>query len=108
MSPVRAFVYNLAVGGHTAKEILSEVKKSFGKSAMKKPQVYKIITEVKASGDGADLRGYNTPKRVRTPEVIASVEALVTSDRRLTLRELVEETGINKFTIHNEAGPPAL
>ena len=34
MSPVRDFVVNLAIGGHSAKEILSEVQKTFGDKAM--------------------------------------------------------------------------
>ena len=62
MSPVREFVWNLAVGGHTAKEILLEVEKTFGKGGMKKTQVYQIMSEVKAGGDVADKRGLSTPK----------------------------------------------
>ena len=48
----------------------------------------------------ADKRGLSTPKTVRTPEVIASVEALVTSDRRISMKEIKEEIGISHGTVH--------
>ena len=64
MSPVCDFVWNLAVGGHLAKEILSEVDKTFGKEAMKTTQVYQILSEVKNRGSREDKRAGNPKKTV--------------------------------------------
>ena len=47
-----------------------------------------------------DKRDDNPKKTVQTPEVIASVEALIPSDRRITEAEIEEETGLSHGTIH--------
>ena len=83
MLPIRDFVCNLAVGGHTTSEILSEVERTFRIGAMSK-----------------SLSSHNPKKTVRTPEVIASVKALITSDRGITEAEIKEETGLSYVTVH--------
>ena len=100
MSPIRDFVSNLAVGGHNASEILSKVERTFGIGAMSKSQIYRIIFEVKSRANMRDKRANNPKKIVRTPEVIASVEALIASDRRITEAEIKEETGLSHKTVH--------
>ena len=63
-------------------------------------QVYRIIAFVRAGGDTTSQKGKATTKTARTPAVIASVEALVTSDWRLTVEEMSEELNIPHSTIH--------
>jgi histone-lysine N-methyltransferase SETMAR len=66
------------------------------------------MKKVKEGKNTEDLRGINTPKRVRSAAVIASVSAAVAADRRVTVRELASNHGLSIGTIdrilHKELG----
>ena len=70
-----------------------------GPKALSLSQVYRIIASVRAGGDTTSQKGKATTKIARTRSVITSVEALITSDRRLTV-EMSEELDILHSTIH--------
>ena len=99
MSTPREFTCSLAVGGHSAPEIVQELKKTFGPKALSLSQVYRIIASVRAGGYTSQ-KGKATTETAQTRSVIASVEALVTSDRRLTVEEMSEELDIPYSTFH--------
>ena len=99
MTKVRDFVYNLAKTGRTTKEILVDVEKAFGEKAMGRSQVYQILSEVKAGGNGDDRRRFNPKRTTRTPEVIEAVQSRIEADQRITLNELQEEFELCHGTI---------
>jgi histone-lysine N-methyltransferase SETMAR len=80
----------------------------YGDKSLKKTAIYDIMKKVKEGKNTEDLRGINTPKRVRSAAVIASVSAAVAADRRVTVRELASNHGLSIGTIdrilHKELG----
>ena len=100
MSPPRDFAASLAVGGHSASEIFTEVQRSFPENFLSMSQVYRIRAEVMKGSDMSDKRGKGSTKTARTPQNIASVEDIILRDRRVTMSEIEEETQIPHSTVH--------
>ena len=105
MGPVRDFAANLARGGADASKILQEIAGAFLLETMSRQNVNSIIRTVKAGHDASNQQGWNTEKRVRTPEAIAAVEAVVRGDRRCTVDQIEEETGLSHPTYSPDLAP---
>ena len=99
MGPVRDFAANLARGGADASKILGEIEAAFPDETMSPQNVNLIIKTVKAGLETADQRGLNTPKRARTADAIAAVEAVLLDDRRSTRDQIEAETGLSHANI---------
>ena len=83
-----------------AKDILSEVQKTFDDMAMLLSQIYRLRSKVSEGKDMSNHRRFNPKKPSRNPTNIALLEELVTCNQRLTLAEMEEKTGIPNATIH--------
>ena len=68
---------------------------------LSRSQVYHIFDQLRSGHDGSDGRGKNKDPTVRIQANIQAVAELIEDDRRLTVREISEETGIPKTTIHD-------
>ena len=108
MTRAHDFVVDLAKAGKSFREIQDMVSTVYGDKSLKKTAIYDIMKKVKEGKNTEDLRGINTPKRVRSAAVIASVSAAVAADRRITVRELASNHGLSIGTIdrilHKELG----
>jgi [histone H3]-lysine36 N-dimethyltransferase SETMAR len=108
MTRAHDFVVDLAKAGKSFREIQDMVSIVYGDKSLKKSAIYNIMKKVKEGKNAEDLRGINTPKRVRSADVIASVSAAVAADRRVTVRELASNLGLSIGTIdrilHKELG----
>jgi histone-lysine N-methyltransferase SETMAR len=84
------------------------VDAAYGDQTLQKTAIYAIIKKVKAGESTADLRHLNPKKTVRTPELIASVAAIVEEDRRLSMDKIAAAHGVSEKTIfkilHNDLG----
>jgi len=101
MTGVRDFVAGLARAGKPFKEIEDTVKKAYGDKALKKTQIYEIITLVKANKNTKDQRCLNPKKTKRTQTLIAAVAAAVENDRRVNIDDIASANGVSHGTIFN-------
>ena len=88
MGPVRDFAANLARGGANAMKILGDIAAAFPKQTMSHQNVNAIIRTINAGLETADQPGLKTPKRARTPDAIAAVEASLLDNRKFTLDQI--------------------
>jgi hypothetical protein len=65
------FVVDLAKSGKSFREIQDMVSIVYGDKSLKKTAIYNIMKKVKEGKNAEDLRGINTPKHVRSADVIA-------------------------------------
>ena len=99
MTRAHDFVVDLAKAGKSFREIQDMVSTVYGDKSLKKTAIYDIMKKVKEGKNTEDLRGINTPKCVRSADVIASVSAAVAADRWVTIRELASNLGLSIGTI---------
>lgn len=96
----RAVIKHLYIKGLTAKEIKAELDSVHGTSAPVYATVYNWINEFKRGRTSTeDEHRSGRPVDVSTPEMINKIHDMVLSDRRIKLREIVEETGVSKGTV---------
>jgi histone-lysine N-methyltransferase SETMAR len=107
MPGARDFVADLARAGKTYQEIKETVDAAYGDQSLQKTAIYAIIKKVKA-GESADMRHLNPKKTMRTPELIASVAAVIKEDRRLSMEKIAAAHGVSEKTIfkilHSDLG----
>jgi hypothetical protein len=108
MPGARDFVADLARAGKTYQEIKETVDAAYGDLSLQKTAIYAIIKKVKAGESTADLRHLNPKKTMRTPELIASVAAIIEEDCRLSMEKIAAAHGVSEKTIfkilHNDLG----
>ncbi len=108
MTRAHNFVVDLAKAGKSFREIEDMVSIVYGDKSLKKTAIYDIMKKVKEGRNAADQRGINTPKSVRSANIIASVSAAIAADRRITVRELASNHGLSIGTVdrilHKELG----
>jgi ABC-type Fe3+-citrate transport system substrate-binding protein len=85
MSPIWDFVAGLARAGKTFKEIQETTEAAYGKNALKKTQIYKIIKAVKEGKVTEDQRQHNRRRKVRSPDFVAEIATEVEDDQRITI-----------------------
>ena len=93
------FCYKLGKPTTETREILAQM---YGREAVSRKCVYewfKRFREGKETTEDEPCSG--RPSTSRTPEMIEKVRQMLAQDRRLTLRLIAEELGINKDTAHN-------
>jgi histone-lysine N-methyltransferase SETMAR len=95
----REIVVDFFTAGKSAKDCLQHLTELYKDAALSRSQVYHIFEQLRAGHDGSDGRGQNRDPAVRTPANISKVSELISSDRRRTVRELAEMTGIPKTTV---------
>lgn len=86
--------------GKSATECMRHLQDIYRHEALSRSQVYHIFDQLRCGHDGSDGRGKNRDPTVRTAANIQIVAALIQEDRCLTVRELAEESGISKTTVH--------
>ena len=99
MASQRNFIVTLINGGKTTDAIQSLTMDCYGDKAYTRRAINKIKAQINAGGDGKDGRTGSTPW-VRTEDNIKLIKDLVDTDGRLTINEMVEETGLKRSTIH--------
>ena len=95
----REIVVDCFKAGRSAKECMQHLQAIYGSEALSRSQVYHIFEQLREGHDGSDGRGDHRDPTVRTPANVAMVEELISDDRRLTVRELADLTGISKTTV---------
>jgi len=100
MTGVRDFVAGLARAGKHFVEIKKTVEDAYGDKALKRTQIYEIISKVKAGKNTSDRRHLNSKKTKRTQENIDAVAAAVLEDARVNVRDIVSALGLKKTTVH--------
>lgn len=98
MASPHDFVSALARTSKTSKEIKAIMDESYGPQGLSISQVRRIMAKVRNGEDPKDSRG-GSQKTARTPSNIKAVETLVDKDRRITVVELVEVTGLSNGTV---------
>jgi hypothetical protein len=98
MTGVRDFVAGLARAGKHFVEIKKTVEDAYGDKALKRTQIYEIISKVKAGKNTSDRRHLNSKKTKRTQENIDAVAAAVLEDARVNVRDIVSALGLAKTT----------
>lgn len=86
--------------GETGKETYSKILKVYGSASLSRAQVFlwhKKFKEGRESVEDEERAG--RPVAVRTDENALRVRALIREDRRLTVRMLASEVGINRETV---------
>lgn len=99
MAEARGFIHPLIRAGKSAKEVNELRKEVLGTRAISTSQVYKLVKKHKNGESFEDTRGQHGTKTVRTDDMIATVEAIVEEDRRVTYQEIEEETGLSHGTV---------
>lgn len=107
MASAHDFVIAMARTTKKANEIKTIMDESYGDKSLSISQVRRIMAKVRAGEDAKDNRG-GSKKTVRTVELIEAVEAMVNSDRRMTVRELAlnldTSTGTIEKVLHQDLG----
>jgi hypothetical protein len=68
--------------------------------ALKKTQLYEIITKVKEMKPAANQGVFNGKRRIRDQTFIDNVTTQVARDRDVNVRKLAEAHGVSTKTIH--------
>jgi hypothetical protein len=97
----RDIVVDFFKAGKSALECLRHLQDIYQDNALSRSQVYHIYDQLRSGHDGSDGRGKTKEPTVRTRANIEIVAHLIENDRRLTVRELSDESGIPKTTIHD-------
>jgi hypothetical protein len=96
---------DLAKGGKSFGDLKKLLDDNYGDKALKKTQIYKILKQVKM---GKNLRGFTKQKIKLNADLIASVAAAVTEDRRVSIQDLARAHGTSYGTIscilHSQLG----
>jgi hypothetical protein len=90
------FVVDLAKGGKSFGDIKKLADDVYGDMALKKTQIYEILKRVKMGKNTDNRRGFTKQK---TADLIASVAAAVTEDRRVSIQDLARAHGTSYSTI---------
>ncbi|XP_052748163.1 protein GVQW3-like [Galleria mellonella] len=86
--------------GETASETYAKIVKVHGDSALSRAQVFRWHTEFKEGRESVeDEARSGRPVEVRTDTNAQRVRALIREDRRLTVRMLASELGMNRETV---------
>ena len=100
MSDVRKFTINLAIGGHSAAEVLEDLRRTFGDRALSKSQVYKIVQDVRDGVDMSDHRGDRSRRTARTPEIIEAVSKYIEEDCRVSYEDIGQRFGLSPGSVN--------
>lgn len=100
MTRVRNFVADLAKAGKGVADIKKLVDAAYEDKSLSLSQIYRIVKLVRAGGNAEDQRRFNPKKTARTGDLVASVAAAVSENRRLTVRAIAKDLLASKDTVH--------
>lgn len=98
----RFFIETMRRNGRTAAEINQYLVKAWGEEAPSQATVYRTYKDL-ASGvrtEFSDDQHCGRPKTVCVPERVDEVDKIITQNPRITIAELVEETGISQGSMY--------
>lgn len=101
-SESRAVIKYFHLKGLKPKEIIDEIKTVLGEHAPSNATVYNWVNEFKRGRTStSDAERSGRPKEVTTQEMVEKIYEIITNDRRIKLREIVEIVNISYERVHN-------
>ena len=98
----RAVIKYLQKKGMSPSQIHEDVTATLGESAVSKGTVKRWFRSFECGRTSCeDEHGGGPPRSVTTPENINKVHDIVLQDRRIAIRDIVEETGFLYHSVHN-------
>jgi len=86
----------------TATETLQMIQEAYGEDALSRTQVFQWHKNFREGRDDVhDKQRVGPPSTSHTDTNVQKVRDVLNSDRRLSIRAIADEVGIDKMTVHN-------